>query len=94
MRVLPMLFASVVAIAMAMPAEAAKKKSKKSALLGQSVASQDAATEKLNEQSLNMAKTGQNVLSGGPDTTRNLNAVSGTAAAAGRNMNTAPMPFR
>jgi hypothetical protein len=93
MRVLPLLFASIVTIAMAMPAEAAKKK-KNSGLLSQSVASQDAATEKLNQQSLNMARGGQNVPTGGADTTGNLNAMSGAAAAAGRSMNAAPMPFR
>jgi len=96
MRVLPVLIAAVVAVAVAMPAEAAKKKAKKnSGLMTQSVASQDAATEQLNQQSLNMARSGQNALTPGQrDTTQNLNAMSERAASQGRNMNSAPMPFR
>ena len=51
-------------------------------------------TEMLNQQSLDRARAGQNVLTGGPDTTQNLNAISERAAQGGRNMNQAPMPFR
>ncbi len=51
-------------------------------------------TERLNQMSLDRAKAGQNVLTGGPDTTANLNAISDQAAQRGQNMNQAPMPFR
>ena len=51
-------------------------------------------TERLNQMSLDRAKAGQNVLTGGPDTTANLNATSERAAQGGQNMNQAPMPFR
>jgi hypothetical protein len=51
-------------------------------------------TDRLNQMSLDRAKAGQNVLTGGPDTTANLNAISEGAAARGQNMNQAPMPFR
>ncbi|MGG5823371.1 hypothetical protein [Falsiroseomonas sp. HW251] len=51
-------------------------------------------TDRLNQMSLDRAKSGQNVLTGGPDTTQNLNSLSDQAAQRGQNMNQAPMPFR
>jgi len=55
---------------------------------------QTSETERLNQLSLERARAGQNVLTGGPDTTANLNATSERAAQGGQNMNQAPMPFR
>lgn len=51
-------------------------------------------TEKLNQLSLDRAKQGVNTPTPGADTTQNLNAISERAASQGRNLNTAPLPFR
>ncbi len=85
---LALLALPLAALAFASTADAAQKRSRQQAYTG------DAATAKLNEESLARAKAGQNVLTGGPDTTSNLNAISERAASQGRNMNQAPMPFR
>ncbi|WP_165943417.1 hypothetical protein [Roseicella aquatilis] len=50
--------------------------------------------EKLNNESLQRARAGIGAPGPGPDTTQNLNAISGKAAASGKNMGKAPMPFR
>jgi len=70
-------------------ADAASKRSKASP-----AASQDSMADQLNAQSLQRAQTGQNSPTPGPDTTGNLNRMSDTDAMKGRNMSTAPMPFR
>jgi hypothetical protein len=51
-------------------------------------------TDKLNQLSLERARSGQNTPTPGPDTTSNLNRMSEQAAQRGQNMNSAPMPFR
>ena len=53
-----------------------------------------AVVERLNEESLQRARQGQNSPTPGPDTTSNLNRLSEDAARQGRDMNRAPMPFR
>ncbi len=55
---------------------------------------QASMVEQLNQESLNRARQGLNSPTPGPDTTANLNAISEQAAQQGRNMNSAPMPFR
>ncbi len=70
----------------ALPATAAPRKAQPNA--------QDAMVEQLNAESLARARAGQNSPTPGPDTTQNLNRISEDAAKAGRNMNSAPMPFR
>lgn len=55
---------------------------------------QASATERLNEESLQRARQGQNSPTPGPDTTSNLNRTSEDSARQGRNMDRAPMPFR
>src|SRR3712207_4212104 len=52
---------------------------------------ESAAIERLNEESLQRARAGQNSPTPGPDTTQNLNRMSEDAARQGRNMNQAPM---
>jgi len=56
--------------------------------------SQSATVERLNEESLQRARSGQNAPGHGPDTTSNLNRMSEGAAGRGQNENQAPMPFR
>jgi hypothetical protein len=56
--------------------------------------SEDAATERLNDEALAAARSGQGAPGPGPDTTRNLNSMSDRAAQQGRNQNSAPMPYR
>ncbi|TCZ61363.1 hypothetical protein [Roseicella aquatilis] len=78
------------------PALAAEKHRGKARHGAQSsaAASQDNMSDQLNAQSLARAQAGQNSPGVGPDTTGNLNRMSEQDAAKGRNMNTAPMPFR
>jgi hypothetical protein len=90
-----LIIASALVVAIALPAEAAHKKAKNNGLMTQSVGSQDAATDQLNNQSLARAKSGQNALTPGADSTANLNSMSQGAASQGRNMGgSAPMPFK
>jgi hypothetical protein len=55
---------------------------------------ESAAVERLNEESLARARQGQSSPTPGPDTTSNLNTMSGQDAARGQNMQQPPMPFR
>jgi len=57
---------------------------------------QAAMVDKLNQESLDRARAGQNtpVQNLGPDTTQNLNRLSDDAARQGRAVNQAPLPFR
>jgi hypothetical protein len=71
-------------------ADAAQTKRQRSA----SAPNQNSMTEQLNAESLQRAQAGQNAPTGGSDTTSNLNRMSQQDATKGKNMNTAPMPFR
>ena len=78
---------SCAALIAAFPAAAQQKRS------GPATDAQ-AETERLNGESLQRARQGQNSPTPGPDTTSNLNRTSEQAARQGRNMDRPPMPFR
>jgi hypothetical protein len=76
------------ALVAALPAAAQQKRR------GPAPDAQQAEIERLNEESLQRARQGQNSPTPGPDTASNLNRMSEGAARQGRNMDRAPMPFR
>lgn len=88
--------AALAALALAAgPAVAAGKHSQgRHGAKATSAPSQDNMADQLNAQSLARAQAGQNSPTPGPDTTGTLNRMSDQDAAKGRNMNSAPMPFR
>jgi hypothetical protein len=55
---------------------------------------ESAVIERLNEESLRRARAGQDALTPGTDTTRDLNRRSEDAARQGQEMPRPPMPFR
>jgi hypothetical protein len=77
------------AVALTLPAMAASKRRAASSQQNES-----SAVERLNDESLQRARQGQNSPTPGPDTTSNLNRMSDQDAQRGQNMNQAPMPFR
>jgi len=90
MRVLGIALALGAALTLtAATADAASRRSKAGP-----ATSQDNMADQLNAQSLQRAQAGQSSPTPGPDTTSNLNRMSEGDAAKGRNMSTAPMPFR
>lgn len=85
--------ALALAMAAALPAQAASQRRSHHATQAQTDQG-NAAVERLNEESLQRARQGENTPTTGADTTSNLNRMSDRAAQQGRNMNQAPMPMR